>query len=72
MDFFTEQSRIIDENSATELYFDTLKESVRRKINETGISRFGFFLSGGLDSSANVARGFKKVGGWNKWMFRAM
>jgi len=58
-----------NENKAAEEYLDILTSSIRKKAKGFDSSRIGFFLSGGLDSSANVAlasrsglTGFKTFG----------
>ncbi len=67
---FNPETRLLyDEPNAVEQYLDVLSSSIRNKAKGAEGSRIGFFLSGGLDSSANVAiasrsgiRNFKTFG----------
>jgi asparagine synthase (glutamine-hydrolysing) len=63
IDFQTKEKPVYSEKEATEKYIDLLGKSIKQKMEGTDENRVGFFLSGGLDSSANVAlaslNGFK-------------
>ncbi|MFW6103804.1 MAG: asparagine synthase-related protein [Bacteroidota bacterium] len=54
-DFFVKETSFPNEAKAAEQYLEVLSDSIRKKIKGFDGSRIGFFLSGGLDSSANVA-----------------
>ncbi|MFH1843446.1 MAG: asparagine synthase-related protein, partial [bacterium] len=58
-DDFWRERLDIDPDQAKERYLEILDRSVRRKFQGFEPSRTGFFLSGGLDSSANVAMAAK-------------
>jgi asparagine synthase (glutamine-hydrolysing) len=67
---FSPDSRLfLGEHNAAEQYFEVLRTSIKKKATGLDRKRIGFFLSGGLDSSANVAlasgsglKGFKTFG----------
>ena len=55
VNFEFSSKKISDQNQAIEFYSQTLEASVLEKMQTTDQQKAGFFLSGGLDSSANVA-----------------
>jgi asparagine synthase (glutamine-hydrolysing) len=55
IDFEPQEKHVFSKKEATEKYIDLLGKSIKQKMEGTDESRVGYFLSGGLDSSANVA-----------------
>ena len=53
--FEASQQTISSESEAIEIYSHTLESSVLARMQTNDNQRLGFFLSGGLDASANVA-----------------
>jgi asparagine synthase (glutamine-hydrolysing) len=64
IDFELKKKHFYSEKEAKEKYIELLGKSIRQKMEGVDESRAGYFLSGGLDSSANVAlahmNGFRK------------
>ena len=55
IDFQANKIQAYNEDETIERYIDVLKNSIHQKMKTFDSQRIGFFLSGGLDSSANIA-----------------